>query len=426
MNVQLKYGSGSMTFQLPADSIGEVVRPRRPRSAADAREVLADSTATKLEAARPDCSGRSVLVLLADGTRDQPHVAGYGALAPLLRETAAVRVLLATGTHKPDTPDDLRLLRDIRQVSAELGIPLASAGAHDCRAANFYEAGVTSRGVNVRLNDLVRTSDTILIVSDTMPHYFAGYSNAIKFLLPGVAAFDCIEQDHAAALDPDAAACRHPLHTDPDRRRNPVAQDQLDAARLVTGTKPVYALVMASSSNRVGWATFGRLEDAVAEGIRYVDAHLVTTLDRRFRCAVISCGGYPNDETMYIAQRSLELTKEAVGDGGEILWLAECRNGIASSQAAIENFFIPLKGDIAAYTRQVQERYVMYAHKTVRLAQLMDRLGALFVVSKLPPGTFPAGRMVECDDPQSVVAGWARRGEQILFVDEANKQAIRV
>jgi len=129
---------------------------------------------------------------------------------------------------------------------------------------------------------------------------------------------------------------------------------------------------------------------------------------------------------MYIAQRSLELTKEAIADGGEILWLAECRNGIASSQAVVENFFTPLKGDAAAYTRQVQEKYVMYAHKTVRFAQLMDRLSAIFVASNLPPGTFPAGRMAECRDPQEVVAGWARRGEEILFVDEANKLAIRV
>jgi len=424
MDIGMKYGSGLVTFDVPSACVGAVIRPRRPPATADTETCLAEALRPKLDAARQDCSGRDVLVLLPDGTRSVPHGAGYTALMPLLRQARSVRVLLATGTHKAQTPDNERILEAVRPVSAGEDIPLASAEAHDCEAAEFYAAGTTVRGNAVRLSGRVRQSDVVLIVAETAPHYFAGYSNAAKFLLPGVAAFDCIERDHAWTLDPLSSACRHPLHPDEARRANPVAEDQLEAARFVTAEMPVYALTMASGGGAVCWATFGRLEDSVAEGIRFVNSCLVERVDERFRCAVIGCGGYPNDETMYIAQRSLELTQEAIADGAEVLWLAECRNGIASSARAVENFFTPLKQDTAAYIERVRKKYVMYAHKTVRFARLMDRLKVLHVVSALPGGTFPAGRMVACPEPQAVVRRWIERGEKILFAGEANKLAV--
>jgi len=423
VRVELKYGGGTVTFDAPEESVGAVVRAAGPVSGG-AVPPLAERVRPRLVPAESDCHGRNVLVLLADGTRGPDAGAGYAALTPLLRRARSVRVLLATGTHATDTPDNWRLLERVRAVSGRQGIPLASAGAHDCRASEVFLAGATERGNAVRLHPLVRSADALLIVSDMMPHYFAGYSNATKYLLPGVAAYDAAERNHALALDLLSTACRHPLHPDPDRRRNPVAEDQLDAARLVTGRIPTYAL--ATVGGGPGWATFAPLEEAVAEGISVVDARLVRVLDRRFRHVVVSCGGYPCDETLYIAQRSLELTREAFADGAEVLWLAECRNGIASSERTVRNFFTPLTGDARAYVRRMEERYVMFGHKTVRFVRLLDRLRALHVASALPSGTLPKRRMRACPDPQTLVREWARRREEILFVDDASRLALRL
>ncbi len=424
MRLNIKYGKDSLAFDVPDENVGEIIRAQDDSLAGDGEAPLAEALEPKLRPALGDFAGRDVLALIADGTRDQPHGPAYAALAPLLREARTVRVLIATGTHKADTPDDRRITDEVRQTSAELHIPLTSIDAHDCKASELYYVGTTSFGNRVELNRLAQAADTIVIVSDMKPHFFAGYSNAVKFLLPGVAAFDSIERNHALTLDPLASHCRHPLHPDPERRRNPLAEELLEAARFVMARTPVYALVTVGSGARVNWATFGALEDAVAEGIRFVDAHLVRTVARQYACAVIGCGGYPNDETLYIAQRSLELTKEAVADGADVLWLAECRNGIASSQQAIDNFFTPLKRDPAAFIDQVREKYIMFSHKTVKFVEMMRRLKGLHVVSALPPGTFPAGGMVACSDPQGLVAKWVARGEKILFVDDANKLAI--
>lgn len=419
--ISMKYGSGAITFRVPDANVGAVLRASPAPAFVDA---LGASLSRQLEAATEDYAGRDVLVLVPDGTRGPPGRAGYAALAPLLREARSVRVLLATGTHKPDTPDNWRIAAEIKEQSDRLAVPLASIDAHDCSASEWHGAGRTAAGNRVLLNTLVDGADAILIASDMKPHYFAGYSSAIKFLLPGVAAFASIGFNHAFALHPLAAACRHPLHAQTERRKNPVAEDQLDAARLITAGKPVYALATVAASDGVAWATFGLLEKAVADGIHAVDERLVHTLPMRYRCAVIGCGGYPNDETLYIAHRSLELTREVFDEQAEVLWLAECRNGIASSKQAVQSFFAPLRENPLGYVEQVRQRYVMFAHKTVKFVELLQRVAALHVVSRLPEGTFPIGTMAACRDPQSVVNRWAERGERILFVDDANKLAL--
>jgi lactate racemase len=418
--IDIKYGDGHFMFEVPPASIADIIRA----DAGGAPAVdIASTVEPLLESAAADCSERNVLVLIADGTRDQPHCAGYLALAPLLTTAASVRVLIATGTHKADTPDDRRIIGEIEAASSGRGIPLASIEGHDCHESETVDFGRTSSGNQVQLNARLAEADVILIVSDMKPHYFAGYSNAIKFLLPGIAAFESIRHNHAHTLDASSAHCRHPLHPDPLRRHNSVAEDQLEAARLITERTPAYALATAGRR----WATFGPLEQAVAAGIGRVDEYLVRQLRGQYSRVVIGCGGYPNDETLYIAQRALELSKEIIADGAEVLWLAECRNGIASSDDAIANFFTPLKHDPEDYVRRAREHYTMFSHKTVKFVELLDRLSALHVWSALPEGTMDIGTMRGCHDPmevQEIANRWADEGEPILFVDDANNLAL--
>jgi nickel-dependent lactate racemase len=403
----------------------EIVRAGGPgassRRTADA--VLADAVAAGAERAIEACAGRRVLVLVPDGTRDQPHATQFRAVVPILRHADEIVVLLATGTHRPDTVDNRRIVDAVARMAANHDVPM-TLEAHDCRRSRLFDAGRTSRGNPTWLNRRVAEADSIVILSDMKPHYFAGYSNATKFLLPATAAFGSIERNHALALDERSTACRHPLHDDPARQLNPVAEDQLEAARLVTERTRVFALATIAEGDHVDWATFAPLERAVRLGIREVDTRLVRPVCRRYRRAVIGCGGYPNDETLYIAQRSLELTQEALADGAEVLWLAQCANGIASSAATADHFFSPLKTGAESYVAEVSRRYVMFSHKTVRFVRLMERLAGIAMVSSLPPGTLPAGGLAACEAPQAMVDRWVREAEPILIVDGANRLAL--
>ena len=142
---------------------------------------------------------------------------------------------------------------------------------------------------------------------------------------------------------------------------------------------------------------------------------------------VISPGGHPDDCDLYIAQRALELTKCAIQDGGEILFLAACANGIGAERT-MEHFYNKLTGPLDQILTEKPGQYKLYSHKPYRFAQLISRLRKLWVHSQLDEGMIRAIHMHPAKDPQAIVNQWIDENPlvKILFVDGANKLALRM
>jgi nickel-dependent lactate racemase len=275
--------------------------------------------------------------------------------------------------------------------------------------------------VSARANE----ADIFLVLSDVKVHYFAGYSNPVKYFVPGICAYETAEQNHSLALAERSIFGVHPWHRDPTRRDNPLAADQFEGMRLIVASRPVYALTTIGAGGRVYWAKFGPAETAAAAAFAVADernVHAVTPADR----LIVSPGGEPNDADLYIAQRGLELTKAAVVDGGEVLFLAACRRGIGEPHTT-KNFYERLTAPIEEILNSIKERYVLYSHKPYRLAQLIHRLRRIWVYSQIPAASLTAAHLHPTDDPQTVVDAWLteRPDARILIVDGANKIALR-
>jgi len=51
-------------------------------------------------------------------------------------------------------------------------------------------------------------------------------------------------------------------------------------------------------------------------------------IDRKRELVIVSCGGYPYDINLIQAHKSLDMAAHACTDGGTIVLLAECRDGL--------------------------------------------------------------------------------------------------
>ncbi len=421
MEVRLRYGRGAVTLRLPEANVAGVVRPVDPEPAGEpslpeaAREALA-------RAAR----GRRVLVLASDATR--PAVADplrHAALAPLAG-AAAVAVHLATGSHRADTPANAAALASLRDAARAAGLPDPRGGVHDCRAAAFTDHGVTARGTPVRLSRVLDDADVFLVLADVKPHYFAGYSNPLKFFLPGVAAFATIERNHRLALELDARAGRHPFHPDPARRTNPLAEDMLEAFERTRAGRDAFALVTVTAGGRLVHADLGPFPAACAGAFAASD-RVASTAVAPQRRVVVSAGGAPQDATLYLAQRALELTRDAVADGGEVLLLASCDDGIADGASAMTNFYDELRRPLPEVLRRIREGYRLYQHKAFRFAELLGRVRAVHVASALPADALTAVHLTPAPDPQALLDRWLAEdpAARVLFLDEGNRLDVR-
>jgi nickel-dependent lactate racemase len=425
MKVDIRYGDGIVSLQIPDANVAHVIRPWREEKQVDNQAVLRQAMADpQVENFRKTIVGRRLCVLLDDGTRDEPFADIFEQLFAVLRTSLSVRFLICTGTHEPATPQNDRIKAQIKKAAAKAQIDNFEVHAHDCENAGFAEAGVTSRGTRIIYNTLADDADIFLVLSDVKVHYFAGYSNPIKNFMPGICAYQTAEQNHSMALDDKSTFGVHPWHPDGDRRDNPLACDQFEGMRLIVKERSVFTFATITTSGQIRWAKFGPIQSVSAEAFAAVDqrnTHTINPVER----LIVSPGGLPNDIDLYIAQRALELTKDAVTDGGEILFLAACPNGVGEAKT-MENFYRRLTLPIEEIFNSIESEYKLYSHKPYKFARLIRRLRRINIYSQIPDDLIRTAHLCPAHEPQAVVDGWLtdQPDVKIIIVDGANKIAL--
>ncbi len=367
---------------------------------------------------------KNVCVLVEDHTRDEPHWELISAIVPLLVDASRVQFVITTGSHEADHPGNLEIVGMIRRAADDAGIGTYDVTINDCHSESFVNLGETSRGTPLIVNSAAVGHDVYVPISDMKAHYFAGYSNALKDFLPGICAFPTIEANHSMALDPKSTFGRHPYHPDPGRRDNPLADDMREGAEMITRDAKVFTLSVISSGGKLVWADAGHLQPVIAGGIELLDETASFTV-KPVSNAVISPGGHPQDISLYHAQRGLELTKNAVRDQGEVLFVAECREGVAPPEA-IENFYNKLTAPLEEVISSISGRYHLYEHKAYKFAELLKRISEVTMYTELDRETVESAHLRKVEDPQNVIDEWisANPKTKILVLDKANKIAV--
>jgi nickel-dependent lactate racemase len=404
MEYHLKYGDSVIKLNIPRERVLNFIEVHDRETETDNREVLRQALRQPLNAPPlPEAvAGKHVVALVEDATRDIDVETLADVISAQLTTVASLTVIIATGTHDPETPGNHRI-RDLwRRYLLSRGIPEFDVLIHDCRAEPFDDYGETPTYRNrLLVNPLIRKAEAFLVFSDMKNHYFAGYSNAIKDFLPGVCAFETTERNHALALKDASTFGHHPWHPDPARRHNPVAQDMVEAYHLIVGDRPAYLVATIEKNHRMLWAAYGDLKTVTIAGIQEVDRLMSRTVQPA-DLLIVSPGGYPNDESIYIAQRALELSKNALKPGGHILFLAECRNGIGP-RSARKNFYDLLAQPIPQVLELLEKKYVLYSHKAYKFARLMQQTRTIAMVTALEREVIEKIHLQYVDDPQEFV-----------------------
>lgn len=425
MEISLPYGRGQVSLDIPDENLLELIRPRTYQGKTTIQELERALDEPLGEALEELAHGRRTCVLLEDDTRDVAHREVIDGIAERLSGATSVSFIICTGSHDPATEGNREIVEMAREAAERSELRLEGVHVNDCFASDFVEIGITKRGTPVRVNPRALGADLYVVGSDMKNHYFAGYSNALKNFLPGICAYDTVEANHSWALDPKSTFGAHPLHPDPSRRGNPLASDMLEARDMIAGNAEVFVLASISSHRQLLWSAAGKADRVTTEGLSMVD-RLASFRVERTDHAIISPGGYPQDESLYHAQRGLELTKNAFEDGGRVLLLAECVKGIAPNEKAKENFYDRLTGPLDEVLDSIKSGYQLYSHKAYKFAEMISRLRSIEIYTELASGVLKNAHLAKAVDPQEVVDNWIKDdpGARILVFDDANKIAV--
>lgn len=429
MKIDLPYGKKNVSFIIPDDNL-QIIKPRVYSFLKTNEQILEEALNNPLGRVRLEeiVKGKKVCALVEDSTRGQPHARQIEAAAKRLKKASFVQYIITTGSHSPQTEGNLEIVGYIKN-SAKRNNLNYSVFIHSCESENLIEVGVTSRGTRVVVEKCVLDADLFFVTANMKNHYFAGYCNAVKNFLPGLCSFETIEQNHKLALEENATFGHHPWHPDPERRKNPVSEDMVEAMNLITGGKPVYVLATIGSKNLM-WASFGEMEAVTREGIKIIDKttsfHLVPS-----KYVIVSPGGYPSDETLYIAQRGLDLVKNAIESNGEVILIASCNGGyegLGPSEKAKRFFYDSLtidkpRGKLAG---EIKKDYRLFKQKAYKLAEIIDRVDRIWLYSELSDEVVNKAHLYPAHSIQGIIDRWIQNDQdaKIIVFEEANKLAI--
>ncbi|MDT4939678.1 MAG: lactate racemase [Pseudonocardiales bacterium] len=354
MKVELAYGSDGLTVDLP-DGRTTVVEPLHPPAAADERAAVI--AALRRPVAGPPLrevvrNGGTVAISICDGTRPQPrHIVVPAILEELdgLVRLEDVVVLVATGTHRGNTADELRtMLGD--EVLASVRVL-----NHDARDdATLTWMGRFGAAVPVWLNSEWARADVRITTGFVEPHFFAGFSGGPKLVAPGLAGLETTLTLH------DAVRIGHPDARWGVTQGNPV-HDDVRAIAAATGTH--FSLdVVLDGAQRVAHAFGGELFAMHEAACGVVRQTAMRAVERDFDVVLTTNAGFPLDQNLYQAVKGMSAAAQVVRPGGAIVCAAECRDGFPSHGSYREELTAAvspaaLLEEIAARTKTVPDQW---------------------------------------------------------------------
>jgi len=370
MEFSYGFGKGSMAFSLRRENLMMEVRqnPVEPglTGAAEVRRAL-DRPIGAPPLAGILHPGERVAIVTSDITRPMPS---RTVLPVVLGEVLAagvrpedVTVVFALGTHRRHTPEEQRYL-----VGDEV---FGTFTCVDSDPLDCVHLGTTSAGTPVDVFRTVAAADRRICLGNIEYHYFAGYSGGAKAIMPGVSTRAAIQANHSGMVRDRARAGV--------LERNPVRGDLEEAIGLV----PIDFIVnvVLDEHKTIIKAVAGHFVEAHREGCRFLDSLYKVEIPERADIVVTTPGGYPKDLNLYQAQKALDNAKHAVRDGGIVILLAACTEGLG--EKVFERWMDEAESP-DQLIRDIQTRFELGGHKAAAIALVLKKAG-IFLVSELDP-----------------------------------------
>lgn len=265
--------------------------------------------------------GDKVCLVIADVTRTWNksseyviHVVNELNRAGVLDED--MTILFAQGTHREQTPEE-----DIRVVGEEVAHRIKMF-QHHCRNNDELTCvGTTRYGTKVMLNKKVVEADKIVIIDGITAHLFAGYGGGRKLILPGVAGWDTIQENHCHALADKFGAGINPKTRNGIIDDNPVNYDMLDAMDMVKPTFLVHSII--NNDGKICNMVAGAPYKAWLEGTKIVHANQAVSFKERADVTFACAGGYPKDVSLYQGCKCYDPADVTTKHGGIIIAIME-------------------------------------------------------------------------------------------------------
>ena len=354
-SLKITYNNDEIDFPISEDLNIKIYEPNNVIAASEEIQLISEALSKPSGSESFDNFLKQkgkLLVIVNDGTRPTPTRTVIKVLDEFL-ENQDVTFIIATGVHRAPTEEEYRYIfgSSYDKYSDRIVV-------HDSRKSeDMIFLGTSNNGTEMWINKHAIEADKILVIGSVEPHYFAGYTGGRKALLPGIASFKTIEQNHKHALDKKAQSL--------SLKGNPVHEDMIDAIKVVN--KNIFTIMtVLDKEHKVYAATSGDIHSAFNEATKYADDVFVVDVEEEADI-VISIAKYPMDFDLYQSQKALDNGKLALKEGGILILISAYRNGVG------EDEFIKLLSSCRnpqEVLEKIKNNYKLGWHKAGKMAEI--------------------------------------------------------
>jgi nickel-dependent lactate racemase len=319
VRLRLDYGTDGLEVDLPDERV-TVIEPSHRPAVADPQAALREAIRAPMQSApigQLVRAGQRVAISVCDITRAQPRREMLRALfeeLPQLRPDD-VTILIATGTHRGNTPAELE-----RMLGREIVERYRVINHNGRDQATLEYVGRTSTGVTVHLNRAFLRADVRITTGFVEPHFFAGFSGGPKMVAPGLAGLETVMTLH------DARRIGDPHATWGITEGNPIHDDVRAIARMMGVHFAVD--VTLNREQRITGVFAGDLLSEHRAACASATESAMRAVPAPFDVVLTSNAGYPLDQNLYQAVKGMSAAAQIVKPGGTIICVAECRDGL--------------------------------------------------------------------------------------------------
>lgn len=321
VEINLPYNTTSITAKIPDENFAGLIESHaedfsNPFSEKETVEKSLDNPIGSPRLEELAKGKKDIVIISSDHTRPVPSHIITPILLRRIRSVAPdarIRILVATGFHRPSTREEL-----VNKYGQEIVDNEEIVMHFSKKDEDMVEIGTLPSGGACLINKVAAQADLLISEGFIESHFFAGFSGGRKAVLPGISSYKTIMYNHSGEFINSKNSRTGNL------KHNLIHEDMVYAARCA---KLAFILnVVLDGDKKIIGSFAGDMEAAHKVGCDFVEK-LATVKKIPCDIAVSTNGGFPLDQNIYQAVKGMTAAEATNKENGVIIMVAGCQDG---------------------------------------------------------------------------------------------------
>lgn len=316
-----------------------------------------------------------VCIVVSDATRPVPSHLILEALVSELNNHGIsdekITVLIATGLHRPSK---------LEEHNHILGASLYGRVKiidHDSTDQNSLKK-LAALGHNFYINKYYCESDLKIVTGYVEPHFFFGFSGGRKSIIPGIAGVKTIQENHSAE-NIDSEFSRFGIF-----RENLMHKQALEAVKLAGVDFSINVCI--NQQHQITIVAAGDIEYVHEKLVAYQFEKSFHPIKDLYDVVICGNGGYPLDLNLYQAVKSMAIGEMAVKQGGTIISVNECIEGVGIGQEKFKELLFSGMTPKEIYQKIMNGQIYAPDQWEIQVLARILRKAEIYIISSLDKG----------------------------------------